>query len=174
MTTVPRKSGFQKTHGDHGSPESKAWKAMRQRCRNPRCREWRFYGGRGIDICPEWEDYSRFLADMGRRPSPKHSLDRIDNALGYAPGNCQWASDKQQCRNRRSNKLVTVGAETLSLAEWSERSGIPYSTLMFRIRSGWEPQRALTTPVDHQAGRFTTDPQCVARLARHKRPNKSA
>lgn len=173
MSSVARKPGFQKTHGDHGTPESKAWKAMRQRCRNPRCREWKFYGGRGIGICQEWDDYPRFLADMGRRPSAKHSLDRIDNSRGYEPSNCRWATDTEQCRNRRNNHLITSGSETLSVAAWSARTGIPYSTLLFRIRAGWDVERALTAPIDHQAGRFTTDPQCVARLARHKRSDKS-
>ena len=98
------------THGDtqrddNGKqfipPEWTAWHQMRYRCLNPKSRAWKNYGGRGIKVCKRWEKYEKFLADMGRRPSPDHSLDRINNDRDYKPSNCRWATMKQQSNNRR-------------------------------------------------------------------------
>jgi hypothetical protein len=74
---------------------------MRQRCRDPKRKDWKNYGGRGIAVCQRWMIYENFLADMGRRPSPKHSLDRIDNDKNYEPGNCRWATKAEQIASRR-------------------------------------------------------------------------
>jgi hypothetical protein len=90
-------------HGQSGrriTREYKAWVGMRHRCRNPRSSLWLDYGGRGISVCDEWDDFERFLLDMGKAPQGK-TLDRIDNDLGYGPDNCRWASLSQQNSNRR-------------------------------------------------------------------------
>jgi hypothetical protein len=81
---------------------------MKERCTKPNDRFWADYGGRGITVCDEWmDDFERFFADMGPRPSDAHSIDRIDNERGYEPGNCRWALPADQASNRRARKLST-------------------------------------------------------------------
>lgn len=94
-------------HGDAPSgtarvtPEYRAWAAMRDRCSRQKNPKYHLYGGRGISVCDRWGSYENFLADMGRRPSPAHSLDRGDNYGNYEPGNCRWATRSEQSGNRR-------------------------------------------------------------------------
>ena len=91
-----------KKHGGCGSMEYRTWIMMKNRCLNPRARNFDYYGGRGVTISQEWiGSFEKFLADVGPRPTPSHSLDRIDNIKGYGPGNCVWATKKQQANNRR-------------------------------------------------------------------------
>jgi hypothetical protein len=94
-----------KRHGEGASgretPEYRAWAAMLCRCRNPRHKSYADYGGRGVTVCERWRAYENFLADMGRRPDRFHSLDRINNAGNYEPGNCRWATWEEQNTNRR-------------------------------------------------------------------------
>lgn len=96
-------------------PEYYVWVAMRQRCRNPKCRIYKHYGGRGIKICKRWEKFENFFEDMGRRPEGKYSLDRIDVNGDYEPSNCRWATQLQQVLNRRdiSNPLGHKGVRKL-------------------------------------------------------------
>lgn len=96
-----------RTHGHAKggkSPEYRAWHAMRQRCYHPSQPHYSRYGGRGIVVCERWQVFANFLADMGLRPSPRHSLDRINNSGNYEPGNCRWATLVEQCRNRRRRR----------------------------------------------------------------------
>jgi hypothetical protein len=127
---------------------------MIQRCTNPNsAKSYARYGGRGITVCERWlKSFEAFLADMGPRPSPQHSIEREKNERGYDPDNCVWATRNQQARNKRNNKRYRVGTEELTLAEWSERNGIHRATMLSRIRSGWDPALAITTPLLHYHG----------------------
>ncbi len=95
-------STLTKTHGLRRTREYKSWAALKQRCLNPDDAAFRHYGERGIKVCERWRDsFENFYADMGPRPSPKHSIDRINNDGNYEPGNCRWATASEQVKNRR-------------------------------------------------------------------------
>ena len=118
-------------------PEYVPWCAMKQRCADPNRSNFKFYGGRGITVCERWRSsFENFLADMGPRPSPKHSIDRIDNDGNYEPSNCRWATQREQCRNTRGAPLIEAFGERLTAAEWSDRTGIAASTIISRRSRG--------------------------------------
>ena len=96
-----------KTHGKTGTPEWNAWEAMRIRCKYPTTNGYTNYGGRGITICKRWDNFENFLVDMGTKPTPAHTLDRIDVNGNYEPSNCRWATVLEQNRNKRK-KVKTV------------------------------------------------------------------
>ena len=128
------------THGltKHGQrpPLYRAWQRMRTRCTNrkfPRFPDW---GGRGICVCERWTDFPTYLADMGPTWRPGLTLERIDNHGNYEPGNCRWATRKEQARNKRNNVIVDTPFGRMSIAEAAERSGIPTSTLYSRHQTG--------------------------------------
>lgn len=136
-------ANVQRSHGMADTPEYTIWHLMHQRCRDPARRN---YGERGITVCERWSDFANFYADMGTRPSADHSIDRINVNGNYEPGNCRWATKKEQSRNQRKNRLLTFQGETLCLAEWCERFGIPKGRLETRLALGWDVERALTAP----------------------------
>lgn len=132
-------------------PGYTSWQAMIQRCRNPNCSAYPYYGGRGIQVCDAWADsFEAFLRDVGPPPTPDHQIDRIENDKGYEPGNCQWATRKQQCRNRRSNRFLEVKGTCKTLVEWSEVSGISASLIWHRVSAGWSPEDAVSKPVNRK------------------------
>lgn len=132
-------------HGMSKTPLYKLYHQMIKRCEDPKDIGYKDYGGRGIKVCPEWRhDFARFLRDMGPRPTPKHSLERKNSNGNYEPGNVVWATMKQQQRNKRNNRLLTVGEKTATIAEWSELSGINFTTIRERLRRGWDNLRAVT------------------------------
>lgn len=133
-------------HGLYGTPEYRAYMAMVRRCVNPTNRKWRDYGGRGIAVCDRWrgrDGFRVFVEDMGPRPTTKHSLDRINNNGNYEPGNCRWATPTQQQNNKRTSRVLTVGGESASVAEWARMTGVGKSTIKERLRRGWTPDRAV-------------------------------
>lgn len=125
------------------APEYRVWSHLRQRCTNPNDAAYRHYGGRGIKVCERWNDYQTFFADMGPRPSSKHTLERLNNDGHYEPGNCAWVLMVEQCRNRRSTRWVVFQDETISFAEACERAGVKYKTAHLRLQRGWSLDRAL-------------------------------
>lgn len=125
-----------RTHGMHASPTYKSWASAKQRCANPNATGFEEYGGSGIKMCARWANsFEDFLADMGTRPKGK-TLDRINNAKGYEPGNCRWATAQEQQENRRDFIRVIHEGESLSLFELAERTGFQRSTLWERYRKG--------------------------------------
>jgi hypothetical protein len=134
---------------------NRVWRSIVQRCTNPRNAKWSAYGGRGITLCARWrESFAAFAEDVGSRPGPRHSLDRIDNSRGYEPGNLRWALPKTQMRNMRTNVRWIFQGETLCIAEWAERTGIGPKTLWSRVAVlRWPIERALTEPVQSAFGR---------------------
>lgn len=139
------------THGESGSREHRIWKGLKRRCCDPNNPAYKGYGGRGIALCPRWQGengFVNFLADMGKCPSPKHTLDRFPDKNGdYKPSNCRWATMLQQGRNSRKNRLVAHDGEILPISVWAERTGINRSTIQERLNRGWTATSAITTPV---------------------------
>lgn len=128
-------------------PLFQTWIAMIRRCGDPRSKGYENYGARGITVCERWRaDFWAFVADMGERPSPKHTIERIKNDGHYAPDNCRWATDAEQKMNTRRNTLVTFKGKTLPVTEWARRLDIPPATLFWRLRNGVAPEIALTAP----------------------------
>lgn len=122
---------------------------MVQRCHNPKHPKFATYGGRGILVCERWrESFETFLADVGPRPSPKHSIDRHPDPNGnYEPGNVRWATQKQQMRSTRINARLTAFGRTQLFVEWADETGIAAKAIKQRIRVlGWTPERAVTEP----------------------------
>lgn len=144
-------AGSQKrTHGLSRSKEYKSWSCIIQRCENPKNPDYHLYGGRGITICKRWrESFVRFLEDMGKCPKGNGSIDRIDGNKGYCPSNCQWATQKEQANNKRTNHLLTCFGRTQTIAQWSEESGFKYGMIRKRISElKWPPEKAVTvTPL---------------------------
>lgn len=127
----------------------KIWKSMIQRCNNKKSTKYPDYGGRGITVCKRWLDsFENFLTDMKEPPTEKHSIDRINNDEGYYKENCRWATNKQQMRNTRNNRLITYNGKTQCLAAWSEELSIDSRIIGERIdKYGWSTEKALTTPI---------------------------
>lgn len=138
-------------HGESGTvglertPEYRCWIGMRARCSD---KEDKYYGGRGISVCKRWEEsFMEFLGDMGRRPSGKHSIDRINNDGDYEPNNCRWATAHEQRSNTSRNVLVVLDGQKMIVAEALRKVGLKSSTFWERVRRGWSMQRAISVGV---------------------------
>ena len=129
-----------------GSGTHNSWAAMKRRCFYTSHEHFGSYGGRGITVCERWLLFENFLADMGERPEGC-TLERIDPDGDYTPENCRWASQKEQCRNRRNNRLITCAGLTLTLAEWSARTGLDASKISHRLTAGWSVVNVQVSPV---------------------------
>lgn len=144
---------MRKTHGMGKTSEYSIWSMMKDRCVNPNSTAFSYYGGRGIRVCDRWlESFENFFEDMGKRPSKKHQLDRIDNDGDYSPENCQWRTVKQQHRNKRNNVWIEFDGKKKILSDWAREYGLAPKVLHGRISLGWSMERALTEPVGQYFG----------------------
>lgn len=140
-------SSQRKKHGMSRSRVYHIWADMRNRCENPTHISFLDYGGRGIIVCRRWRSFPCFMADMGPRPLGA-TIERLNNAAGYSPKNCQWASRKCQQRNRRTNRILTIKGRSKCVAEWSEISGIRSATIFSRLHAlKWTPEQAVFAPL---------------------------
>lgn len=144
------------THGEgtNRTVEYDTWAHMIRRCHTPTTAFFENYGGRGITVCDRWRySYENFLADMGRRPSAKHSLDRIDNDGNYEPSNCRWTTSTVQLNNTRRNHVVEFQGKTQTLTQWERELDLPRNMLQSRLKSGWPIEQAFTLPLKSHCAR---------------------
>ena len=144
-----------KTHGDTGTPEHRVWTGMKTRCLNSKDASYQSYGAKGVTIDTRWlgkNGFETFLRDMGRRPSPDHSIERKKNSLGYSKENCCWATEVEQQNNRSNNVRLTFKGKVQTIAMWAREIGMQPTTLRSRVvKLGWSAERALTEPKRAQA-----------------------
>lgn len=136
-----------RTHGMTNTPEFETWHSMLSRCRLPSVPNFHRYGGRGITVCERWQDsFENFYADMGDRPTSKHSIERRDNDGDYTPENCYWGTEEEQQNNKSGTKRVVYQGESLSIAQWSRKLGINRHTLYNRLKSDWPLNKLFLSP----------------------------
>lgn len=137
------------THGRAGTPEHAIWVQMRNRCRNPNSSSYPRYGGRGIKVCPRWDKFENFYADVGPRTSPAHTLDRIDNDGDYEPNNVRWSTSIEQGNNKRNSRFVVFRGRRMTVAEATHAAGdiVSVKHSHARLRRGWSIDRAVSEPL---------------------------
>ena len=143
-----------RTHSQSKTRLYRVWCAMKRRCYNPNTDAYKHYGGRGIKVCDEWKNdfvsFQEWALANGYDEEAKVgqcTIDRKDNNKDYSPENCHWVTQKEQTRNTRTNHYVEYQGETVTIAELSEITGIPYNKLQPRIKTlGWSAEKAVNTP----------------------------
>lgn len=142
------------SHPDHAV--WKIWKKINGRCNSKSNPRYSSYGGRGISVCKRWSEgdgrltgFECFAKDMGRRLTPKHSVERVNNNGNYEPGNCKWATASEQQRNTRQNRIITALGETKTLVEWAESSGLSEDVIYARLARQWTAEAAISLPLTH-------------------------
>lgn len=134
---VERRIAATTKHGGVGSPEYVSYHGMRQRCEYQKNKRYARYGGRGIKVCERWVvSFANFLADMGSRPSPAHSIERLDVDKDYEPGNCVWATKEEQANNRSNNNRIEINGRIQNLTQWARESGVHRTVIYRRIQRG--------------------------------------
>ena len=140
-------------HGQSGSKLYNTYLRMLARCRNPRCKDFPRYGGRGVKVCPQWDpkqggSFEQFAADMGEPPTPHHTIDKdkLGDGMLYSPETCCWLTPREQNRNKRSNRRYEICGITKCLVEWAEFFGVRYSLVQDRLKRGWSIGMALSVP----------------------------
>lgn len=169
------------TNGRRVTPEYRAWQSMQRRCYTPSASHFAEYGGRGITVCEAWRaSFPAFLADVGPRPSPTHSIDRIDVNGNYEPGNVRWATREEQHRNQRSNRMLTIDGVTMCATDWAKQSPVSFVAITRRLDAGWPDREAVfATSQNHGARALRRPPNfkpwtcvaCAATVEGRKRAN---
>ena len=137
---------FAITHGKTKSREYKSWVAMKERCLNPKNKNYKNYGAKGVSICETWvRSFENFFEDMGERPVG-FSLDRIDYTGDYYKENCRWASSRDQQNNKSSNVVINHNGKLKTLSQLSDESVVSYNTFQNRVKRGWNIEDALNKP----------------------------
>lgn len=128
------------------SREYMIWAGMKSRCSDVNHSGYKYYGARGVTVCPRWNNFVEFFSDMGTCPTG-HTLDRINNDGNYEPGNCRWATLKEQANNKRNNRLLTYNGITKTLPQWCDELKLSRATITNRLFNGWSVERSLTEPI---------------------------
>lgn len=153
----------------HHWPEYKIWCRMKQTCYNPKCPGWKWYGAKGIKVCDRWlgpNGFQNFIADMGRRPDDKTSIDRINSNDDYCPENCRWADPLEQGGNTSRCRFLELDGVRLTMRQWALRIGLDYDALRYRLKAGWTVLEALTLPTLRNTP--TNKNKLAARAAVHR------
>lgn len=130
---------------------------MLKRCEDPDHTSFKDYGGRGIMVAPEWQDFERYYSDTGEPFSTLHTLDRIDNEKGYGPDNWRWATKAEQSQNRRYCHQLTFDGKTQTASEWARELGLRVESVIWRVKRGWPTAKVLGADPDvYKQGRLIT------------------
>jgi hypothetical protein len=131
--------------GSRRSSEFGIWEKMHSRCEDKENVAYKHYGASGVTVCERWRDFREFYLDVGKRPSPKHSIDRHPNPGGnYEPDNVRWATSTEQARNKKTTKLISYSGKQMCLKEWCEVLGLSYERVRSRMRLGWSVENAFS------------------------------
>ena len=131
-------------HGLSYTSTYSSWHGMLQRCYNPNSAAAKWYSKKGIEVSEDWKSFNNFYRDMGEKPSPNHSIERIDGSKGYSKNNCKWATIQEQNNNKSNNVYVTIDNEKMTLSSACRKLSINRSTVTSRIRRGMTPQQAIS------------------------------
>jgi hypothetical protein len=134
-------------HGLSKTPEYGVWLTMRRRCDDPNVEKFQQYGGRGIKVCERWQKFENFISDMGRRPGPEFSIERLDNDGNYEPSNCRWETVQEQSYNKSTTRLLSYKGQEITVHQASKVAGIPKNNIFARLYRGWSVERAIEEPL---------------------------
>lgn len=138
------------SHRRTNTREYEIWCGIKKRCNNPRATNYQWYGGRGITVCDRWQhDFMAFFSDMGPRPTPQHTIERIDNNGAYEPSNCRWATMQEQINNRRlspRSHILAWNGEAKTVSEWARQLSVAPQAVTQRLKLGWTIEQALSKP----------------------------